>query len=165
MPYESWRPDDSEKWERASEREGKWERGPPRLALFHQRFGTFFGGKGKLSEHIYVDCTIYIQFLIRPVWRKYSKICLQLFRNKGWQRTPRSWNFHKVIVLMCPESILPLWLGPHCYTMGPLLVPFSCFGSPFFCYRLKNLKNSRLVHCRPFNILKVYASHKHRVFF
>ena len=43
-------------------------------------------------------------------------------------------------------------LGDLFGDLGPLLVPFSCFGSPFFYFRLRKAKNSCLYHCRPLNI-------------
>ena len=40
-----------------------------------------------------VDCCDYIQFLKRPVRRKYSKDMFIKFRNTGWKRRLEPWNF------------------------------------------------------------------------
>ena len=64
-------------WVGASEREAT------KTCTFSLKIWDVLGRKRKLSEHIYTNCRINIQFLIRPVRRKYSKICLKLFRNKG----------------------------------------------------------------------------------
>ena len=72
-----------------------------KTCTFHWKFGTFLGGKGKLSQHIYVNCHIYIQFLIRPVRRKYSEICLKVFRNKGWKRNTNIMKLNNYLQ-MCP---------------------------------------------------------------
>ena len=47
-----------------------------KTCTFLPKIWDVFEGKGKLSKHIYVNCRIYIQFLKRPVRRKYSKICV-----------------------------------------------------------------------------------------
>ena len=52
---------------------GKWESRPPRLALFKWKFGTFLEERESLLSTFIVVCRIYVQFLIRPVRRKYSE--------------------------------------------------------------------------------------------
>ena len=61
-------------WVGASEREAT------KTCTFSLKILDVFGRKGKLSEHIYINCRIYIQFLIRLVWRKYSDICFKCFK-------------------------------------------------------------------------------------